>query len=226
MIPRLDIEAISRRLKAIVKYRETRDFYDLNEAVEFNHQLHQNNRMPSKKSYIPRHLRMIMYPKDIEVIYGEHDEYCRLLIDKIRKYKHLPKGAPVLITDFCEYTGFSYTIALNITNDCQISEASWTKYYDSRDWYDLPESIDVNQLLYQNIEGKRHRWNKDWNARWIIYPKDIEVIYNFTPEDAYEYIKHIRESLNLSVSCPLMNYDVMDFTSSGIAIVDDFIMKS
>lgn len=222
----LDVEAANRRLKAIVKYHETRDFYDLHSSVEFNHHLYQNNSAPPGKRNAPRHARMIIYPKDIEVIYGLTDDNCSLLLNEIRQYKELPKGAPVLITDFCEYTGFGYTVALNFTNDHQISEASWTKYYDSRDWYDLPESIDSNQLLYQNTDGIGHKWNKARNGRWIIFPKDIEIIYDYTPEAASRFIQHLRESLDLSISCPVMNYDLVRFTRTDRDLFHDFIIKS
>jgi uncharacterized Rmd1/YagE family protein len=226
MLPGLDIEATSRRLKAIVKYNDTRDFYDLYDSVEFNHHLHQNNSAPPQKRNVSKHGRMIMYPKDMQVIYGITEESSWQLINKIRNYQKLPKGAPVLIIDFCEYTGFSHNVVLDFTNGNFTNEISWMKYYYSRDWYDLPDSKDNNQLLYQKPDGIGHRWNKDRNGRWIIFPRDIEVIYDCTPEAASEFIKDIRESLNLSISCPVMNYDLMNFTKTDRSMFLDFIQKS
>jgi hypothetical protein len=115
---------------------------------------------------------------------------------------------------------------LDFTNGNHTSEASWMKYLYSRDWYDLPESIDTNNLLYQNIGNKGHRWNKDHNARWTIFPKDIEVIYDYTPGAASEFINNIRETLNLPISCPVMNYDLMHFTETDNSMFLDFIEKS
>jgi hypothetical protein len=226
MIPELDLEATSRRLKAIAKYGDTRDFYDLYDSVEFNYQLHQNNSVPPQKRNQPKHGRMIMYPKDMQIIYDVTEESSWLLINRIRNYQRLPKGAPVLIYDFCEYTGFSHNAVLDFTNGNNTNEASWMKYLYSRDWYDLPDSIDSNKLLYQNIEGTRHRWNKDRNGRWTIFPKDIEVIYDFTPEAATEFINNIRETLHLSISCPVMNYDLKRFTKTDYGMFHNFIEES
>lgn len=226
MFSKLELEAINRRLKSIVKFSDTRDFYDLHYSIEFNHHLHQNSSAPSQKRNQSKHGRMIMYPKDMEVIYGITEESSWQLINKIRNYQRLPKGAPVLIYDFCEYTGFSYNAVLDFTNGNYTNEASWMKYYYSRDWYDLPDSIATNKLLYQNIGDKGHRWNKDRNARWTIFPKDIEVIYDYTPEAASEFIQNIRETLNLSVSCPIMNYDLMRFMKTDNRMFHEFIEKS
>jgi len=226
MIPELDLEATKRRLKAIVKYGDTRDFYDLYDSVEFNHHLHQNNGAPPAKINPSKHGRMIMYPKDIEVLYDIVEESSWQLINRIRNYQQLPKGAPVLIYDFCEYTLFNPNVVLDFTNGNFIKEASWMKYYYSRDWYDLPESLERNKSLYQNIGSKGHKWNKDRNSRWIVFPKDIEVIYDYTPEAASEFIQNIRESLNLSIGCPVMIYDLMNFTKFNKSIFLDFIEKS
>jgi hypothetical protein len=226
MIPELDLEATRRRLKAIVKYGNTRDFYDLYDSVEFNHHLHQNNGVSPAKINPSKHGRMIMYPKDIEVLYDIVEESSWQLINRIRNYQQLPKGAPVLIYDLCEYTLINPNVVLDFTNGNFIKEASWMKYYYSRDWYDLPESLDTNHMLYQNIGGTGRRWNKDRNSRWIVFPKDIEVIYDYTPEAASEFIQTIRESLNLSISCPVMNYDLMRFTKTGNSMFHEFIEKS
>lgn len=226
MIAELDLEAISRRLKAIAKYGDTRDFYDLYDSVEFNYHLHQNNSAPPAKINLSKHGRMIMYPKDIMVLYDIAEELSWQLINRIRNYQQLPKGAPVLIYDFCEYTLFNPNVVLDFTNGNFFNEASWMKYYYSRDWYDLPESIERNQSLYQNIGDTGHRWNKDRNSRWIVFPKDIEIIYDYTPEAASEFIQNIRESLKLSISCPIMNYDLMRFTKTDNRMFHEFIEKS
>jgi hypothetical protein len=226
MMPGLDVEAISRRLKAIAKYDDTRDFYDLYDSVEINHHLHQNNGAPPQQRNPPKYGRMIMYPKDMQVIYGITEESGWQLINKIRNYRQLPKGAPVLIYDFCEYTLFNPGVVLDFTNGNFIKESSWMKYYYSRDWYDLPESLERNKLLYRNIGNKGHRWNKERNSRWIVFPKDIEMIYDNTPEAAGEFLQNIRESLNLSIGCPVMNYDLMHFTRSDNSMFLDFIENS
>ena len=46
----------------------------------------------------------------------------------------------------------------------------------------------------------------------IIYPKHIEVIYDYTTEAAHSFIQEIREALELSISGPVMFRDLREYT--------------
>jgi hypothetical protein len=96
MIPGIDFDRNNRNLRLIVNYLTTRDFYDLPGSLEFNKYLYIDKENPERKKIVPNHDRLIVYPRDIEIIYGKTDHIGRSVLQDIRDTKGLPQGAPVL----------------------------------------------------------------------------------------------------------------------------------
>jgi hypothetical protein len=210
MLPKIDIHRLNRNLSLIVNYLRTRDFYDLPRSLQFNKYLYSDKENPDRNKIVPNHDRLIVYPRDIEIIYRKTDHIGRSVLKEIRNSKCLPQGAPVLINDLCEHTGFDYKMVYNFMNERKNSIEPWNKFYKTRDWYDIPDSIDLNNLLYKNMDALHDdlRSNK---FRLIIYPKDIENIYNCTPDEARSFLQDIRQSFSLSISGPVMLGDLRNY---------------
>jgi hypothetical protein len=90
------------------RYLKTRDFYDLPSSVEFNSCLYRDAHEPERRVFYKRDARLIIYPADLEKIYGKSERTCRRYLQEIREAKGLPKGAPITIRDFCKETGLDY----------------------------------------------------------------------------------------------------------------------
>jgi hypothetical protein len=90
------------------RYLKTRDFYDLPDEVEMNAVLYKDAHEMERQVFYKRDPRLIIYPKDVAMIYGKHESTARRLLQTIRDSKGLPKGAPITIKDFCTYTHLDY----------------------------------------------------------------------------------------------------------------------
>ena len=51
--------------------------------------------------------RIIIYPKDVELITGKGNRYARLLLRKIRDHLSKDKHHFVSLNDFCNFTGLT-----------------------------------------------------------------------------------------------------------------------
>jgi hypothetical protein len=103
----------------------------------------------------------------------------------------------------------------------------WYTFYQTRDWYDMPSSIrENNSWIYNDVEAvQRTRYRqKPW--RFYIYPKDVEYMYDCTPEAARSLLNDVRESLGLSISGPVTYYDLQEYTRLDMQTIHDFIMES
>ena len=52
--------------------------------------------------------RIIIYPKDIQLITGKSERYGRYLMEKIRIHLGKEKHHLVTVQEFCNYTGIQY----------------------------------------------------------------------------------------------------------------------
>jgi hypothetical protein len=59
--------------------------------------------MPIATRKIPR--RMVIYPKDLEMITGRSSRTCRSMIDKLRKTLGKSKQQFVTVHEFCTFYG-------------------------------------------------------------------------------------------------------------------------
>jgi hypothetical protein len=106
------------------------------------------------------------------------------------------------------------------------TDGSWKQFCQTRDWYDLPGSIESNDWIYKNIEAIQRTPYLENPDRFFIYPKDIEVIYDCTPEAARNFLDDIRQSLDLPISGPVTYYDLRKYTGLDWQTILDFIMES
>lgn len=208
--------SITRYYRLFMKFHTTRDFYDLPDSIEFNNCLYRIRMARELRRFITRHDRFILFAKDVEIILGKADYDSQNVLLNIRKESGLPEGAPVVINDFCANTGIDFDTVysfMNITR-VKVSNASyqipraWERYYKTRDWYDLPDSIDANNLLHTPKNEGLQKSETDVRPRIIIYPKDIELYYNYSPENALGFLQDVRKSQGLSISTPVMIGDV------------------
>lgn len=101
----------------------------------------------------------------------------------------------------------------------------WYTFYHTRDWYDMPDSIRQSENIYYD-EGQGESKNRQKSRRFYIYPKDLEYIYDCTPEDARSFLTDIRESLDLSIGIPVTTYDLHAYTELDMDTIKDFILES
>lgn len=100
----------------------------------------------------------------------------------------------------------------------------WHTFYQTRDWYDMPPYIRENDELY--IDVFTRSWSRKKPNRFYIYPKDIEYMYDCTPEVARSLLSDVRESLDLPISGPVTYYDLQKYTGLDMQTIHDFIMES
>jgi hypothetical protein len=203
-----------------IKFLDSRDFYDLPTSIELDNCLHRVKKDKELLKHISSHGRFIVFPKDVEVLYKEEViSDSREVLQEIRNKCNLPSGAPVLINDFCEYAGkdFPTVYKLMIKNHLPHLEvptqlpAAWEKYYKTRDWYDLPDSIDAGNSLTKDRNGKIKKIKRGNSPQLIVYPQHIENYFKLNPEDALEYLQDIRDSKGLSIGTPVMIGDVNSY---------------
>jgi hypothetical protein len=50
------------------------------------------------------------------------------------------------------------------------------KFHTTRDFYDLPDSIDLNNCLYRIQKARELKRFITMHGRFIVFPKDVEII--------------------------------------------------
>ncbi|THU41093.1 hypothetical protein FAM09_02960 [Niastella caeni] len=102
----------------------------------------------------------------------------------------------------------------------------WYTFYQTRDWYDMPTNIRDNDWSYTDTEAVQRKKYRERPGRFSIYPKDVEYMYDCTPEAARSLLNDVRESIGLSVSGPVTYYDLQTYTELDLQTILDFIMES
>lgn len=202
-----------------IKFLGSRDFYDLPTSIELDNCLYRVKKDKELLKHLSPHGRFIVYPKDVEVLYKEGARNSRDVLQGIRNKFNLPSGAPVLINDFCAYTGkdFSTVYKLMIPNHPENTElptqlpAVWEQYFKSRDWYHLPDSIDTGNSLNRSKNRKFKRIKRGPSPQLIVYPQHIENYLKLSAEDAVDYIQDVRESKGLSIGTPVVIGDINSY---------------
>jgi hypothetical protein len=203
-----------------IKFLDSRDFYDLPASIELDNCLHRVKKDKELLKHLSPHGRFIVFPKDVEILCKEEDSRnSRDVLEEIRNKCNLPPGAPVLINDFCAYAGkaFQLVYKLMIKNHPPHLEvptqlpAAWEKYYSTRDWYDLPDSIDAGNALIKYKNGKVKKIIRGNSPQLIIYPQHIEDYLELSAEDAVDYLQDVREFKKLPISTPVVLSDVNSY---------------
>jgi hypothetical protein len=81
------------------------DFYDLLETRRINRSLYKDMDDLVRRHYFKRPPRLVIYPKDVAVIYGKSERFGRKLLQIIRDALGKTTSMPITFFEFCEYTG-------------------------------------------------------------------------------------------------------------------------
>ena len=90
----------------------------------------------------------------------------------------------------------------------------------------MPENIRENGWIYGDTVAIHRDRYRQRPGRFLIYPKDVEYMYDCTPEAARSLLNDLRESLNLPISGPVTYYDLQEYTGLDMQTIHDFIMES
>ncbi len=52
--------------------------------------------------------RVIIYPKDIQLLTGKSERYARKLVAQVKKYYNKESHQPLSIKEFCQYMGLEF----------------------------------------------------------------------------------------------------------------------
>ena len=98
------------------KFLATQDWYDLDVAISTNKYLYWD--IGDVKIYYYKKLpRRIIYPKDIQIVYGKGPRFARNLLQVIRESLGKTKGMPVTFFDFCRHTGLDQEVVEHFANE-------------------------------------------------------------------------------------------------------------
>jgi len=105
-------------------------------------------------------------------------------------------------------------------------EDVWHTFYQTRDWYDIPDSITTNERIYPDTEAPL-RWKYREHAnRFCIFPKDIQYLYDCSPEIARQVLNEVREIRDIPLSGPVTCYDLQEYFKLDFQTILDFILES
>jgi hypothetical protein len=99
----------------------------------------------------------------------------------------------------------------------------WKTFFQTRDWYDMPDNIDQNERIYRYPE--RESTTPKRMRRFYLLPKDVEYIYDYTPEIARSMLNDIREVLAIPVSGPVTYPDFEAYTKLDQQTIFDFLTE-
>lgn len=100
----------------------------------------------------------------------------------------------------------------------------WKTFFQTRDWYDMPDNINENERIYRYPERESSNW-KRIIRRCYILPIDVEYIYDFSSEDARSLLNEIREALDIPISGPVTYPDFEQYTKLDQETIFDFIIE-
>jgi hypothetical protein len=99
-------------------------------------------------------------------------------------------------------------------------------YFKTWDWYDMDLNLYINYFLYTDKKLDDPDFIRTNTARGIIYPKDIEIIFGCSHEDACSLLSKIRCIAGNPVSHPVLRDEFCNETGLDIEIVKAFIKES
>ena len=85
---------------------------------------------------------------------------------------------------------------------------AWMKFFETRDWYDLPDSIDAGNSLQTVLNGNVKNIKRNTSPQLIVYRQHIEGYFKYEPNAAFAFLQEVRKSQNLPISTPVMIGDV------------------
>lgn len=100
------------------------------------------------------------------------------------------------------------------------------RYMQTRDFYDLPEEVERNSILYRDSHEPERKVFYKRDGRLIIYPKDIAAIYGHHESTSRKLLQTIRASKGLPKGAPITIKDFCKYTHLDYETIHTFIMES
>jgi hypothetical protein len=100
------------------------------------------------------------------------------------------------------------------------------RYLKTRDFYDLPESVEHDSILYRDAHEPERLICYCRDARLIIYPSDLVAIYGKAARTSRRYLQEIREAKGLPKGAPITIKDFCEETGLDYETIHTFIMES
>ena len=100
------------------------------------------------------------------------------------------------------------------------------RYLKTRDFYDLPSSVEFDSTLYlDSFEPRRLVFFKR-DARLVIYPSDLVAIYGKSARTCRRHLQYMREEMGLPKGAPVTIRDFCERAPFDYDIIHLFIMES
>lgn len=100
------------------------------------------------------------------------------------------------------------------------------RYLKTRDFYDLPESVELDSILYRYAFDPERRVFFKRDARLIIYPSDLAAIYGRSARWGRQYLQDLREDKGLPRGAAVTIKDFCNWTGHDYETIHAFIMES
>src|SRR4051812_15659357 len=100
------------------------------------------------------------------------------------------------------------------------------RYLKTRDFYDLPDSVEFDSTLYRDAHEPRRLVFYKRDARLVIYPSDLVAIYGKSARTCRRYLQLMREDMDLPKGAPVTIRDFCDRAPFDYDIIHLFIMES
>lgn len=100
------------------------------------------------------------------------------------------------------------------------------RYLKTRDFYDLPDSVEFDSILYRDAHEPVRLVFYKRDARLVIYPSDLVAIYGKSARTARRYLQFIREENGLPKGAPVTIKDFCEKSGLDYETIHTFIMES
>lgn len=94
------------------------------------------------------------------------------------------------------------------------------------DFYDDPWVIYINNHLYKDLNTTAQEHTMTDRSVFIIYPKDIEIIFGLSPGQAWRLLDEIRQALANVKKGPVTNLLFHMYTGIDKETIKDFMQQS
>lgn len=108
----------------------------------------------------------------------------------------------------------------------EIIQAAFSIGEPVKDFYDTSEARRMNRALYRDMDLPERKYFVKRKPRIIIYPKDIEAMYDRSARFARHLLQTIREKYGKEKHQPVTIKEFCEYTAMSEETVHDFIMES
>jgi hypothetical protein len=100
------------------------------------------------------------------------------------------------------------------------------RYLKTRDFYDLPDSVEFDSILYRDAHEPERLVFYKRDSRLVIYPSDLVAIYGKSARTSRRYLQEMREDKGLPKGAPITIKDFCEETGFDYETIHLFIMES